>query len=154
MLRNIITPDVVITNLESTEKEECFAELLELIVAKHPEINRKKALDSLIERENKLSTAVAKDAAIPHALVESVPRVAIALGISKQGIEFESIDPEVSERPIVHVIIEILFDGKNAELRINVLRDILELVNHPDFIEKALRAETSNELCDLINSLQ
>ena len=154
MLSNIITPDVIKIDLESTEKEECFAELLELIAAKHPEINRKEALESLIKRESKLSTAVAKDAAIPHAIVESVPKVAIAFGISKQGIEFESIDPESSDRPIVHVIIEILFDGKNAELRINVLRDILELVNHPDFIEKALRAESSNELCDLINSLQ
>ena len=82
MLRNIITPDVVKIDLESTEKEECFAELLELIVAKHPEINRKEALDSLIKRESKLSTAVAKDAAIPHALVETVPKVAIAVGIS------------------------------------------------------------------------
>ena len=154
MLRNIITPDVVKLHLESTEKEECFAELLELIVAKQPQINRKEALDSLIIRENKLSTAIVKYAAVPHALTESVEKVAIAVGISKDGIEFEPLNPEDTEKPVVHVIIEILFDGKNAELRINVLRDVLELLNNPDFIEKALKAETSQELCDLINSLE
>lgn len=154
MLSNIITPDVIKVNLESTEKEECFAELLELIVAKHPEINRKEALDSLIKRESKLSTAVAKDAAIPHAIVESVPRVVIALGISREGIEFEALDPEDSEKPLVHIVIEILFDGKDAELRINVLRDILELVNNPDFMDKALKAENTNELFSLIDIME
>lgn len=154
MLRNIITPDVVKINLESTEKEECFAELLELIVAKQPQLNRKESLEALIHRENKMSTAIVKYAAVPHALTESVQKVGIAVGISKDGIEFEPLNPENTEKPVVHIIIEILFDGKNAELRINVLRDILEILNNPDFKEKALKAETPQEICELINSLE
>ena len=39
MLSSFISPSSIKVALESTEKEECFAELLEVLVAKNPELN-------------------------------------------------------------------------------------------------------------------
>ena len=58
MLSSFISPSSIKVGLESSEKEECFAELLEVLVAKNPEINRKEAMNALIAREEKMSTAV------------------------------------------------------------------------------------------------
>ena len=68
MLSSFISPSSIKVGLESSDKEECFAELLEVLVAKNPEINRKEAMNALIAREEKMSTAVFPFVAVPHAL--------------------------------------------------------------------------------------
>ena len=96
MLSSFISPASIKVALESTEKEECFAELLEVLVAKNPEINRREAMNALITREEKMSTAVFPFVAVPHALCSSAGDTLVAVGISKAGIEFESPLPPVS----------------------------------------------------------
>ena len=126
MLSSFISPSSIKVALESTEKEECFAELLEVLVAKNPEINRKEAMTALIAREEKMSTAVFPFVAVPHALCSSAGDTLVAVGISRQGIEFDSPEPEKNpEHPVVNVIFEILFEEKDTQTHLDVLRDIL-----------------------------
>ena len=155
MLSSFITPASIKVALESTEKEESFAELLEVLVAKNPEINRKEAMDALIVREEKMSTAVFPFVAVPHALCSSAGDTLVAIGISRQGIEFESPEPETNpEHPVVNVIFEILFEEKDTQTHLDVLRDILQLVSNPDFVKNVLQAKTSQEVYDLIESME
>ena len=155
MLSSFITPASIKVALESTEKEESFAELLEVLVAKNPEINRKEAMDALIVREEKMSTAVFPFVAVPHALCSSAGDTLVAIGISRQGIEFESPEPETNpEHPVVNVIFEILFEEKDTQTHLDVLRDILQLVSNPDFVKNVLQAKTSQEVYELIESME
>lgn len=152
MLSRILTPDCIKMNLESTEKEECFAELLEVIVAKQPQINRYEAFEALIQRENKLSTAIADKIAVPHAISKSINKTAISIGITKQGIEFMPVDSSC-KNPLVNIIFEILFEENDTDLHLHVLKDILQLVKNPDFIKKVMTAQNSHEVYDIILSL-
>ena len=155
MLSSFITPSSIKVALESTEKEECFAELLEVLVAKNPELNRKEAMNALITREEKMSTAVFPYVAVPHALCSSAGDTLVAIGISRQGIEFESPEPETNpEHPVVNVIFEILFEEKDTQTHLDVLRDILQLVSNPDFVKNVLQAKTSQEVYELIESME
>lgn len=118
MLSNYLSHENIILNLQSSEKEEAFAELLEVIVKQNPGINRDIALNAIITREEKMSTAVIPCIAVPHAtynfslvnsedsskkseknkkkspdkgiLSEPVDNSIIAMGISRRGIEFDS----------------------------------------------------------------
>ena len=155
MIRDLLTCNQIKIDLESSEKEECFAELLEVLVAKNPEINRKEAMNALIAREEKMSTAVFPFVAVPHALCSSAGDTLVAVGISRPGIEFDSPDPEANpEHPVVNVIFEILFEERDTETHLHLLRDILQLVSNPDFVKNLTQAKTSQEVYDIIESME
>ena len=155
MLSSFISPSSIKVGLESSEKEECFAELLEVLVAENPALDRREAMKALIQREEKMSTAVFPSVAVPHALCTSAGDTLVAVGISRGGIEFDSPDPETNPgHPLVNVIFEILFEEKDTETHIQLLRDILQLVSNPDFVKNVLQATTSQEVYDLIESLE
>jgi mannitol/fructose-specific phosphotransferase system IIA component (Ntr-type) len=155
MLSSFISPSSIKVALESTEKEECFAELLEVLVAKNPELNRKEAMTALVAREEKMSTAVFPYVAVPHALCASAGDTLVAVGISRPGIEFESPEPENNpEHPVVNVIFEILFEERDTETHLHLLRDILQLVSNPDFVKNLLQAKTSQEVYEIIESME
>lgn len=155
MLSSFISPSSIKVGLESSEKEECFAELLEVLVAKNPDLNRKDAMDALITREEKMSTAVFPFVAVPHALCSSAGNTLVAVGISRTGIEFDSPDPEANpEHSVVNVIFEILFEEKDTETHLHLLRDILQLVSNPDFVKNVLQAKSPQEVYDIIESME
>ncbi len=155
MLSSFLSPSSIKVALESTEKEECFAELLEVLVAKNPGLNRREAMDALVAREEKMSTAVFPMVAVPHALCSSAGDTLVALGISRSGIEFDSPEPDVNpEHPVVNVVFEILFEEKDTETHLHVLRDILQIVSNSDFVKNVLQAQTSQEVYDLIESME
>ena len=128
---------------------------LEVLVAENPALDRREAMQALIQREEKMSTAVFPSVAVPHALCSSAGDTLVAIGVSRKGIEFESPEPEVNpQHPVVNVIFEILFEEKDTETHLHVLRDILSLVSNPDFVKNVLQAKTSQEVYDLIESLE
>lgn len=154
MLTDYITPADIKLNLESTDREEVFAELTELLVKKSPEINRTQVINALITRENKCSTAVFPMVAVPHAVCECVDKTGIVIGISRDGIEFEPVDSTDKLSPVVNVIIQIVFEQNNTDSHLKILRDILYIVSKPDFHQRILKAQTQQEVFDLLMELE
>ena len=112
-------------------------------------------MKALIQREEKMSTAVFPGIAVPHALCSSAGDTLVAIGISRQGIEFDSPEPEKNpEHPIVNIIFEILFEEKDTETHLHVLRDILQLVSNSEFLNDVLKANSSQEVYKIIESLE
>ena len=100
-------------------------------------------------------TAVFPFVAVPHALCSSAGDTLVAVGISRPGIEFDSPDPEANpEHPVVNVIFEILFEERDTETHLHLLRDILQLVSNPDFVKNLTQAKTSQEVYDIIESME
>lgn len=154
MISDKIDVDNIKINLESEESEECIAELLEVILQKHPEINRKDAADALYTREEKMSTAIYPFVAVPHAVCKSAKKTSIAIGISPRGVEFENPDKSKKENVNVKVIFEILFEKDNTDRHLHILRDILQLVSNSEFIEQISLAKSSQEVLNLISSFE
>jgi mannitol/fructose-specific phosphotransferase system IIA component (Ntr-type) len=110
-------------NLESTTKEEAFEELAAAITGIYPECDHAEMLAALWEREQKLSTGIIPGVAIPHAICKGIKNMAGAIGVSKTGIEYDSLD----NKP-VHVIF-MLAMGENAkEHHLRTLNMIFRLV--------------------------
>lgn len=169
MLSNLINPASVVLNMESSERDEALAELLENLVTKNPELGtkdaRKSAFDSLVAREEKMSTAVIPHIAVPHAISKNINQTSVAIGISRSGIEFglpEDIEPDEIEKfqkigddgVNVNIIFEILFTEKDAQMRLHILRDILNLTESEGFCKNILNATSESEICDLIRAIE
>ncbi|MCA9407630.1 MAG: PTS sugar transporter subunit IIA [Candidatus Omnitrophica bacterium] len=83
-------------NLTGKSKEEVIQEMVDLLV-KAGEIDKKfkkKIFEALMAREALGSTAIGQGIAIPHAKYESVKKLVGCLGVSKDGINFDSLDGE------------------------------------------------------------
>lgn len=95
---DFLCPEAVTANLKSLNKEDVINELVDLLItAGAVEKNyKKKILDVLLAREALGSTAIGQGVAIPHAKCDSVDKLVACLGISKKGLDFDSLDGELS----------------------------------------------------------
>ncbi len=91
-----LSAKAVSSDLKSTTKPDVIAELVDLLISagsidkKH----RKKILEVLMAREALGSTAIGQGIAIPHGKCDCIKKLVGCLGVSRQGIKFDSLDGE------------------------------------------------------------
>lgn len=152
ILGQIFPKETVIVDLESTEKDELFEELIEKIHSYSDSFDRSVALDSLNDRESKMTTGIMHSVAIPHALIPSFEGTVGAIGISRDGIDYDSLD-----KAPVHLIFMILGAEDETERHIQILKQLASVLQLPGFVEKMINCKSSSEvhnlLCDSEDSL-
>ena len=144
-IAELLTENLVKVDLESFEKEEVFEELIDLLVREKRITDRDAARQAIIERENKQSTGIGRGVAIPHGKCVAITQLTGALGISKGGLEYDSLDGEP-----VHLVFLLLAEDDNPGPHVEALAQISSLFRIPGFIERLIAAETPRELYDII----
>ena len=83
-------------DLKGTNKEEIIDELIDLLVnaGAIEKKNKAKLVEVLLQREALGSTAIGQGIAIPHGKSENVAQLTAGLGVSKNGVDFDSLDGE------------------------------------------------------------
>jgi mannitol/fructose-specific phosphotransferase system IIA component (Ntr-type) len=109
-------------NLNSKTKELALTELIDAIAVLHPKCAYNELFTAIMERENKMSTGIGNGFAIPHARCRGIPNIGGAIGISKQGIDFGSID----NKP-VHIILLIATSERVDENHLHIFSLIAKL---------------------------
>lgn len=89
-LSEIIVPNMINLNLKATTKDGVLEELVELLDLDTPA--REAILQTLRVREELGSTGIGKGVAIPHCRSLVVGKIAIAVGRSRTGVSFKSVD--------------------------------------------------------------
>ncbi len=133
------------THLESSSKSGLFEEMVQMLVDQGLLCDSAAALLSLHEREAKMTTGIANGLALPHGKIREARGLLMALGVSKKGIEYESLDGEP-----VHVVILVLAEIGNPGPHIEALAEISRLFALPGFLGKIREAQSSREILDLI----
>jgi fructose-specific phosphotransferase system IIA component len=97
-IMDFLSKKAIVTDLKSTKKEEVIRELVEaLIEAQEIEKrSRNKLIDALMAREALGSTAIGQGIAIPHAKSDCTSKLVAAFGISRKGVDFDSLDGELA----------------------------------------------------------
>ena len=86
----------VSSDLKATNKEEVISELVDLLI-KNGDIKKgqkTKVVEVLMAREALGSTAIGQGIAIPHGKTDCVDKLIGCLGVSKSGLDFDSLDGE------------------------------------------------------------
>jgi len=95
---DLLDKRAISVNLKSHQKKEMLVELVDLLISsgsvKKDEKNN--ILKKLQERETLGSTGIGKGVGIPHAKCPKVKKMVAAFGISKNGIDFKSLDGKSS----------------------------------------------------------
>jgi len=134
--------------LEGRDKEEVLEELVALQIRAGNLSHRDGVLDALLARESKGSTGIGGGVAVPHAKHPQVKGVALGVGVSPNGIEFDAADGQP-----VHVMFLVLSGPQNPCLTVQVLADIGNLVQATDLYPRLVSARDANELVEVLQAV-
>ena len=122
--REALSPDCIVLNLKSTEKEAIITELVDTLNSKGLLTDRTQVLWDVLDREKSMSTGMQHGIALPHAKTEGVDRIVAALGLKPEGVDFKSLDGEPSR-----VFLLLVSPSKQAGPHIQVLASAAALLN-------------------------
>ncbi|MBN2406425.1 MAG: PTS sugar transporter subunit IIA [Elusimicrobia bacterium] len=93
-ITDFLSKECIKLKLSETNKDGHLKEMVNILssAGKVPASKVNQITSKLVERENMGSTGIGEGVAIPHVKTEHVGSIVGALGISEQGIEFDSLD--------------------------------------------------------------
>ena len=95
-IMDFLSKKAIVIDIKSTKKEDAIKELVDALI-NSGDIEkrcRNKLIESLMARESLGSTAIGQGIAIPHAKSDCVDKLVAAFGLSKKGVDFDSLDGE------------------------------------------------------------
>lgn len=108
-------------------------------------------IDSLIkalkEREEIMSTGIGFGIAIPHAKIGSIQEMAFAIGISRAGIDFDSMDGEP-----VHLVILVAAGEKQHKEYLRLLSNIMSIIKKDHVKDSIINAPASADVLDILRN--
>ncbi len=143
----VLPKEAIITDIKSKVKNEVIEELVESI-SKITGINSAELIRVLLERERLGSTGIGGGIGIPHGKLKSLESLIMGFGLSKKGVEFESIDG----RP-THLFFILLTPENSTGLHLKLLARISRLLKNESFKKKLMKATDSNQVYSIIEEV-
>jgi fructose-specific phosphotransferase system IIA component len=140
-ISDILNPGVIEVNLDVKDKEDSLKKIIALAANSKKILDLNKVSETIMEREKLVSTGVGKGFAIPHGKTDAISDIVAAFVITKDPIDFDSIDGE----PVRFIF---LLVGKETLLNthIKLLSRISRLMNKDEFRAKLLEAKSKEEV--------
>ena len=88
----LLRPETINLNVQAKQKVPALREVAEMLGPTKCVANFDAFFQEILDRERVSNTALAYDVAIPHARTEQCSEILIAVGRSKEGIDFEAKD--------------------------------------------------------------
>ncbi|MCL2093702.1 MAG: cation:proton antiporter [Treponema sp.] len=144
-LAGLFDPKCISLDLQGQTKGEVIIELVDLLDAQGKLLDRERVIKDVIERESSFSTGMGHGVAIPHAKTDGVNKFIAALGIKKEGLNFESMEGDLSK------IIVLMVSPKNVMgPHIEVLSALSSLLKDENIRSGILNAASAEELLEAI----
>ena len=144
-LAEYIVAEHISTELKSTTKFQIIEELLTLLNDNGTLLDFDVALQDVLAREGYLSTGLESGLAIPHAKTDGVKGLQIALGIKKEGLDFESLDGKPA-----NLIFLVLSPRSTSGPHIQTLAVISRNLKEKPIRDSLVNAKSKQQVLDII----
>lgn len=145
MITTLINEHLINLDLKATRKEEVFTEMARLLASQGKVSDEQAFIKDLWAREELGNTGFEEGVALPHAKSAAVCNPAVAIGISRNGIEYGAEDGKPS-----HIFFMIASPDGGANHHIEVLAELSGKLIEEGFIAKLLAANTSADALALL----
>lgn len=139
------TRPAFIKKLKSKDKYKAIEELARTFEGSGLVSDIDSVIKALEERESIMSTGIGYGIAIPHARLASIKNMVFAIGISKKGIEYDSID----NHP-VHLVILVLAGEKQHKEYLKLLSSIMTILKKEKTKERIIASESGEEVIAIL----
>jgi fructose-specific PTS system IIC-like component len=147
-IESLITNELICLDLKATNKKDVLFEMASILEKKQCISNKNDYLSDVWKREDISSTGFEDGIAIPHAKSAAVIKPAVAVGISRAGIEYGADDGELSN---IFFMIASPDGGDNHH--IEVLAQISSKLIEDGFTDKLRAAKTADEAVTLLTQI-
>jgi fructose-specific phosphotransferase system IIA component len=147
-LLSLIEPECISLKLRGDTKEGVITELVDILAARGRLEDRDMVLSDVLQREKTMSTGMQHGIALPHAKTDGVKDLAVAVGIKKEGIDFESLDGEKSR-----VFILVVSPRKTSGPHIQFLAAIGAVLNNEEVRRDLIAAESKDKAAALLRNI-
>jgi mannitol/fructose-specific phosphotransferase system IIA component (Ntr-type) len=130
-----------IIDIKSNKKNDVLEELIQLLAASPLVADPQQLREKIFERERTLSTGVGEGMAIPHVKIPSIRDFVAAIGRSRAGIDFESLDKKPT-----HIVVMIGCNNTQSGDFLKVLARLVTRLKDPGIQKRILEAETAEEI--------
>jgi mannitol/fructose-specific phosphotransferase system IIA component (Ntr-type) len=96
------SPAEVICHTEETDRDKALLNMLRLLAQRHNIGDIDEAHAAVLARENELTTVVAPGLAMPHARLDTIDQILVAVATSRAGLLF---DPSQSDNPVKLIVL-------------------------------------------------
>jgi len=128
ILQDVLLPEFIKIDMEAEDKDEAFEELVDHYCQADNCDAYDDILQAIIAREAKMSTGIHKGIAVPHGKTTAVDSMRGVLGISRKGIQYDSLDGEP-----VYLLFMIISPMEDSERHLRLLKHLAELMEIPQF---------------------
>jgi fructose-specific phosphotransferase system IIA component len=139
------TKAVYIKPIESNDKFKAIEELAMVFKDTAVCSDVEHLIQALKEREEIMSTGIGFGIAIPHAKIASVKEMVFAIGISKQGIDFDSIDGEP-----IHLVILVIAGERQHKEYLRLLSNIMSIIKKNNVKERIINSLSNEEAIHIL----
>ncbi|MFG0762214.1 fructose-specific PTS transporter subunit EIIC [Aeromonas media] len=137
MITTLINEQLIALDLKASRKEEVFSEMTRLLVAQGKVSDEQQFIKDLWAREELDNTGFEEGVALPHAKSAAVSTPAVAIGISRSGIDYGAEDGKPSR-----LFFMIASPAGGANHHIEVLAELSAKLIEEGFIDALLAAKS------------
>lgn len=141
----LINENLICLNLKATSKTEVFTEMIDILYSQNRINNKAQFLADVQAREKLGCTGFEDGIALPHAKSKAVSKPAIAIGVSKSGIDYGAEDGLPSK-----LFFMIASPDSAGDHHIEILTQLSSKLVEEGFIERFLNAKTAHSALKLL----
>jgi nitrogen PTS system EIIA component len=142
---DFLDKDSIELSVKAKNKKEVIEELVDALGKKNAMLDKKVAIESLLEREELGSTGVGQGIAIPHSKTKGVKELIAAFGVSKQGVDFDALDGET-----VNIFFLLLAPEGAAGLMLKALARVSNFLKNKYYRKKIMEAVDKEAILQII----
>ena len=141
---DVLPKEAILADLKAVDKKGVLEELV-VPVANISGVNHEDLVKVLMEREHLGSTGIGDGIGIPHGKVKDLNSLILGFGLSRKGVDFDSMDGQPA-----HIFFLLITPENSTGLHLKLLARISRILKNDPFKEKLRRATSPDEIYSII----
>ena len=148
-IAELLGKDTIKLNLKANSKMEVLDQLVDVLYDAGRLNDKELYKEEILKRESLSSTGIGEGIGIPHGKTSAVKKASLALGIFRDGVEFDSLDGA----PVNIVFMIAAPEGANNE-HLETLSRLSVLLMNPEFKEGLLSSKVPEDVFSLLDKFE
>ena len=148
-IAELLGKDTIKLNLKANSKMEVLDQLVDVLYDAGRLNDRELYKEEILKRESLSSTGIGEGIGIPHGKTSAVKKASLALGIFRDGVDFDSLDGA----PVNIVFMIAAPEGANNE-HLETLSRLSVLLMNPEFKEGLLSSKVPEDVFSLLDKFE
>jgi nitrogen PTS system EIIA component len=144
---DLLNSNRILPTLAATTKKGVLEELADALVKEFDNLDRKKVLEVLMERESLGSTGIGDNIAIPHGKLSNLDNLVLCFGRSLPGVNFDSMDGKPT-----HLFFLLMAPENSIGLHLKALAKISRLLKDSSIRRNLMAAADATTIMQLLTA--